>query len=230
MAKLRCALIIPAAGSGKRLGKNVPKPYLEIAKKTILEYTLSQFASFDEIGQVIVSTSGRYIELTKAILTRVFPGKVVKVVPGGKERQDSIRNALEEVMDDIQLIAVHDAVRPFVAGETIKACIEKAAETGAAIVAVPAKDTIKKTGRNRIIRDTPDRDNLWQAQTPQIFERELLIKAYKIAQERNITGTDDSSLVEKAGGDVFLVEGTRENFKITWPLDLQLAELLMKNK
>lgn len=227
MADLRCALIIPAAGSGKRLGKEIPKPYLEIAGKTILEHTLTRFAPVEEIEQVIVSTSGRYTNQTKSILKRVFSAKEVKVVAGGKERQDSIRKALAQVNEDIQLVAVHDAVRPFIDVKTIKACFEKAAETGAAIVAVPAKDTIKNAGKNLVIRETPDRDNLWQAQTPQIFERKLLVKAYKAAQENQVTGTDDSSLVEKAGGDVFLVEGTRENFKITWPLDLQLAELLL---
>lgn len=152
------------------------------------------------------------------------------MVPGGKERQDSISNALRQVSSDIHLVAVHDAVRPFVKQKTIEICFEKAAETGAAIVAVPAKDTIKIAGTDRIIRDTPDRENIWQAQTPQIFEKELLLKAYQFARETGFTGTDDSSLVEKAGGQVALVEGTRENFKITWPLDLQLAELLLNKK
>ncbi|MEX0649301.1 MAG: 2-C-methyl-D-erythritol 4-phosphate cytidylyltransferase [Balneolaceae bacterium] len=221
---------MPAAGSGKRLGENTPKPYLEIAGKTILEHTLLCFAQIEGIEEIVVPASDEYKDLTYEILKRVFPGRKVQVVPGGKERQDSISNALGQISPEIHLVAVHDAVRPFVNRRTIEDCFEKAAETGAAIVAVPAKDTIKKAGADGIIYNTPDRNNIWQAQTPQVFERELLMKAYQLARENRFTGTDDSSLVEKAGGQVTLVEGTRENFKITWPLDFQLAELLLNKK
>lgn len=230
MADLQFALIIPAAGSGTRLGKETPKPYLEIAGKTVLEHTLSRFLYIEGIEEIVIPTSDAYTDLTYNILNRVFPDKHVKVVPGGKERQDSIRNALAEISSDIRLVAVHDAVRPFVDPQTIEACFNKAAETGAAIVAVPAKDTIKVAGPQYFVVNTPERKNLWQAQTPQIFEKNLLLNAYDAALENSFTGTDDASLVEKAGGKVALVEGTRENFKITWPLDLQLAELLLSKK
>lgn len=230
MADLQFALIIPAAGSGIRLGKETPKPYLEIAGKTVLEHTLSRFLYIERIEEIVIPTSDAYTDLTYNILNRVFPDKHVKVVPGGKERQDSIRNALAEISSDIRLVAVHDAVRPFVDPQTIVACFNKAAETGAAIVAVPAKDTIKVAGPQYFVVNTPERKNLWQAQTPQIFEKNLLLNAYDAALENSFTGTDDASLVEKAGGKVALVEGTRENFKITWPLDLQLAELLLSKK
>lgn len=224
---LRFALIIPAAGSGKRLGESIPKPYLEIAGKTILEHTLTRFSSVEDIEEVVVSTSAEFTQQSVEILNKVFPGKTVHVVPGGAERQDSIRNALGKISENIELIAVHDAVRPFVDTNTITACFNRAAKTGGAIAAVPSKDTIKRTGAGRIIEETPDRDHLWQAQTPQVFDRKLLSDAYRKALEENFKGTDDASLVERIGGRIEIVEGTHENFKITYPVDLKLAELLL---
>lgn len=228
MASLRIALIIPAAGAGKRLGSDTPKPYLNLAGKPILEHTLTAFASLNEIEQVIVSTSESCFPITKQILNRVFPGKKTRAVPGGRERQDSIHNALQFVEDEIDLIGIHDAVRPFIERDAIVKCFQQANKMGGAIVAIPAKDTIKRAGTNMKILDTPNRENLWQAQTPQFFQKELLLTAYNYAKEHGVSGTDDASLVEKIGGHVTLVEGNRENFKITYPLDLTLAELLLK--
>lgn len=224
------ALIVPAAGAGERLGAETPKPYLEIAGKTILEHTLSKFSRIDELDEVIIATSGSYSRLAEEISGRVFPSiDRVLVVEGGSERQQSIEAALEKVSESIGLVAVHDAVRPFVDRESIRKCCERMTgdKVDGAVLAVPAKDTIKIVDGNRFIVDTPPREGVWQAQTPQVFKRSVLIDAYRTARKQNVTGTDDASLVEKFGGKVTVIEGTTDNFKITYPVDLRLATLLL---
>lgn len=228
MAKQQLALIIPAAGKGERLGGEIPKPYIKVAGKTILEYTLMKFKEVSGLGEVIVSTSSQYIDATKTLLTGIFPDLNCTVVEGGNERQDSIRNALEKISDKTGLIAVHDAVRPFVSKEDIENCIEEASRSGGAVLAIPARDTIKVARANLEIEDTPNRKNLWQAQTPQIFWAALLREAYQYAASHNFLGSDDSSLVEKIGGKVVLVEGSSKNFKITHPHDLDMAQYLIE--
>jgi 2-C-methyl-D-erythritol 4-phosphate cytidylyltransferase len=230
VGKREClALVIPAAGSGERLGKKIPKPYLNIGGKTILEHTLLKFRPLPELTEVVVSTSPAYFEFTERLLEDLFPDHVTKVVTGGDERQDSIRNAINEISDRVTMIAVHDAVRPFIETSIIRACLEEAGKKGAAIVAVPAKDTIKVSDASGYIRQTPERQSVWQAQTPQIFKASILIKAYEVALEENLLGTDDASLVECTGQKVSLIEGNRENFKITYPLDFKLAEWLIES-
>lgn len=227
MEKQQLALIIPAAGKGERLGGEVPKPYIKIAGKTVLEYTLMKFKEVSGLGEVIVSTSGEYLEITEKILAKTYPGLKCTVVEGGAERQDSIRNALEKISDKTGLIAVHDAVRPFVSKEEIERCIDEASRSGGAVLAIPTKDTIKVARENLEIDETPNRKKLWQAQTPQIFWAALLREAYQYAQAHNFLGSDDSSLVEKIGGKVVLVEGSSKNFKITHPHDLDVARYLI---
>ena len=229
MSNSRLALIIPAAGSGERLGTTVPKPYLKLADKTILEHTLTQFLQIHGLQSVVVSTSDKYIKQTETILSRLFPDITTQVVLGGVERQHSIMNALSVISsDDIDLVAIHDAVRPFVDQDSIRNCIELSSKVGGAIVAVSAKDTIKVSDEGRFVLQTPDRKSLWQAQTPQIFRIDLIKRAYQQAQKDGFLGTDDSSLVEHLGGKVAIVEGNRENFKITYPLDFKLAEWLIE--
>jgi 2-C-methyl-D-erythritol 4-phosphate cytidylyltransferase len=229
MDKQQLALIIPAAGSGERLGGDVPKPYLKIAGKTILEHSLLKFKQISGLGEVIVSTSRNYIAQTEIFLDKLFPEIKTYVVEGGRERQDSIRNALNKISGKTGLVAVHDAVRPFVAVEDIEKCVNEAARWGGAVLATKAKDTIKVSGSDLEIVQTPDRKNLWQAQTPQIFWAALLREAYDNAEKYKIYGSDDSSLVEQVGGKVVLVEGSDKNFKITYPLDLKIAEYLVKS-
>lgn len=222
------ALIVPAAGIGKRMGKDVPKPYLTLSDKTVLEHTLSRFRSFDNLAQVIVSTSREYRSTTESILVKLFPNIDTLVVDGGSERQDSILNALESVDDNISLVAVHDAVRPFVDPISIRECLKRASETGAAILGVVVKDTIKQVNSDLNVISTPQRKSLWQAQTPQIFNRKVLVDAYLNANKAGFSGTDDASLVEENGGEVSIVEGTRNNFKLTYPLDFEIAKTLLK--
>lgn len=221
------SLILPAAGSGSRLKKETPKPYLQLSGRTILEHTIRRFLSLDELNQVIVATSEEYIHTAKQILQNVLPeGIKGRCLVGGRERQDSIYNALGEVWD-VDLVIVHDAVRPFVKLSHITKCCDVAAQVGGAILGVPAKDTIKRIDEQQMIVETLSRKFLWQAQTPQVFQKSMILEAYQKARKDSFAGTDDASLVERLGKQVKMVEGERSNFKITYPLDLELAQLLI---
>lgn len=208
------------------MNTDIPKPYLTLGGRTVLEQTLRRFLTMANLDVVVVATSPAYREQTEEILSGVFPHIETIVVQGGAERQDSIRNALAALPESIGLIAVHDAVRPFVQSATIQSCVQEAAATGAAIAGVVVKDTIKKADAGLVVIETPDRRQLWQAQTPQVFRAELLHRAYQKAQEDGFTGTDDASLVERLGVSVTVVPGSRDNFKLTYPIDFQIAEML----
>lgn len=212
------------------MANTVPKPYLKINGATILEHTIRQFIDIPGLAQIVIATSKEYHANIRTFFSDNQSDVKLTVVDGGSERQHSIYNALSVLDKDVELVAVHDAVRPFIDEKTILKCLNCASETGAAITGVPAKDTIKKTDRSATITETPDRSMLWQAQTPQIFKKEILLEAYNKAVDDNFTGTDDSSLVERLGYKVTVIEGNRENFKITYPLDMQLAELLIQER
>lgn len=208
--------------------RDIPKPFIRIGDKTILEYTVGRFLTLEGLRQVIIATSEPYIDQVGDTI-RSMSGDAIEVicVAGGEERQYSIYNALQEV-GDCELVIIHDAVRPFVTLDQIQRCCNEARSGGAAITGVPAKDTIKRIDARRRIQETPDRRQLWQAQTPQVFSKELILKAYRKAMEDGYVGTDDASLVERLGEPVVMVEGERTNFKITYPLDLKLAKLLLE--
>lgn len=224
------ALIVPAAGSGSRLDSEVPKPFITVSGHTVLAYTIRRFLALDSLQQILVATSQEYLEQTRHILDEILPENrdiSVKCVVGGKERQHSIHKALKKV-EDVDLVMVHDAVRPFVKLAHIQNCCRAATEVGGAVLGVPVKDTIKRVDEKRLVLETPSRKHLWQTQTPQVFRRDLLVQAYKQAARDHFLGTDDASLVERLGATVKMVEGDRSNFKITYPLDLELAQLLIK--
>lgn len=230
MTGSRFSLIIPAAGSGRRMESETPKPFLRIAGKTLLEHTLLNFTRLPGLGQVIVVASDAYRdEVMRA--AGVLPAHAeLKVVSGGRERQDSIRNALKQIDKSAVLTVVHDAVRPFVTPDEIERCLREADEHGAAVLAVPVSDTIKRAGPEGVVAETPDREGLWQAQTPQIFRTSLLVEAYRNAAETGFAGTDDASLVEQTGATVRLVRGSAGNIKITYPSELRLAKLLLEER
>lgn len=222
------ALIIPAAGSGKRMQREVPKPFIELVGQPILAHTISRFLKLEGLNQIIVATSSQSISRTEGILQELIGDEISwSCVQGGTERQYSIQNALQAVAD-APLVLVHDAVRPFVSLKSIKACCEAAEKAGAAVLGTPVKDTIKKTDEEHFVEDTPDRRYLWQIQTPQVFKTDILQKAYRHADEQNYFGTDDASLVEWMGEPVQVVQGDRHNFKITYPQDLEYARALVK--
>ncbi len=222
------ALIIPAAGVGSRMQKDTPKPFLQLGNSTILEQTIRRFLPLDGLQQVLVATSESFLEKAENVLEEVLPPQIKgRCLVGGKTRQESIYNALQKV-SETDLVIVHDAVRPFVKLRHIQHCCNTAEQYGGAVLGVPAKDTIKRIDEQQIIKETPSRKFLWQTQTPQVFQKDLLVRAYQQAIKDNFVGTDDASLVERLGETVKMVKGDRSNFKITYPLDLELAELLIK--
>ncbi len=225
----KLAVIIPAAGSGTRLGSRLAKPFIPLEGKAILEYTLEKFLAVEPVSQIIVATAKDSMEKVSEMFLRLHRKDVAfRVVEGGSERQYSIQNALEVLDHDVELVAVHDAVRPFIEPGIIERCAAACKHCEGAVVGVPAKDTIKKVDEDLKIQQTPDRSRLWQAQTPQIFRKEILIRAYRQAAEDDFTGTDDASLVERIGGRIKMVKGGRENLKITYPIDLKVAELIVR--
>lgn len=221
---------MPAAGSGRRLGEATPKPFITIGGQAILEHTISRFIGLDGLVQIIVATAQESIPAVKEIFGRINTDAELLVVEGAEERQYSIANALQVLHTAAQLVAVHDAVRPFVKPTHILKCCELAQQSGGAVLGVPAKDTIKMADGEGVIISTPARKNLWQAQTPQVFKKELLLQAHEIALADGFFGTDDASLVERIGGKMKMVEGDRENLKITYPVDLKIAELILANE
>lgn len=221
------ALIIPAAGRGRRMKRDIPKPYLQLRGKAILGHTISRFLKLRGLQFIAVATPTDYISEAEKVLQQCVPESVQwQCVEGGDRRQDSIFKALQ-LIDDVDLIIVHDAVRPFVSVKHIQQCCEEATAHGAAILGTPASDTIKRLDDEHNVVETPDRSDLWQVQTPQIFQAALLREAYEKAQADEFAGTDDASLVERLGRTVKVVKGNRSNFKITFPVDLQFAEVLL---
>lgn len=224
------ALIIPAAGSGKRMQRELAKPFIQLGDKSILGHTLSKFLSLNGLQQIIVATSSEYFDRASTILEEVVGEKFIwKCVEGGSERQQSVYKALQAV-GDVDLVLVHDAVRPFIELEIIETCCRDAELHGAAIPGIPSKDTIKKIDEHRQVMETPDRNFLWQVQTPQVFQYQLLKKAYEHAATQQFIGTDDASLVEQLGEPVKMVKSSPRNIKLTYPQDLQLAEFLLTNE
>ena len=222
--KLSTALIIAAAGNSSRMGASVDKQFVMLAGKPVLWHTVNAFAQLTQIRQMLVTVSPGNADRVSALLQQMGVGIPWQVVAGGAERQDSVRNALELVSPSVELVMVHDGARPFVESSCVLKSMQAAAETGAAVVAVPVKDTIKCSDAAGNVEQTLDRSKLWQVQTPQTFRRELLIKAHEQAAVAGVVATDDAALVEWAGGSVNLVRGSYYNFKVTTPEDLVLAE------
>jgi 2-C-methyl-D-erythritol 4-phosphate cytidylyltransferase len=224
------ALIIPAAGAGKRMQRNTPKPFIKLQGRTILEHTLQKFVEVDGLEQVIIATSTAYINEVTSVLAKAVPGSVSwDCIEGGAERQQSVFKALQKIAD-VDLVMIHDAVRPFIKKQHIYDCCKKASESGAAILGIPAKDTIKKVDANGVVVETPDRSSLWQVQTPQVFQTPLIKQAHAKAAEQNHPATDDASLVEWIGKPVHMVQGSVDNIKITYPRDLQQAKIIFGNQ
>ncbi|HKX26455.1 MAG TPA: 2-C-methyl-D-erythritol 4-phosphate cytidylyltransferase [Blastocatellia bacterium] len=227
--------IIPAAGSGTRFGKPTPKQFVEIAGAPIIVHTLRKFAACREIDLTIVALRQSEFESFGQMLSAYGLGREqeLRLVEGGAERSESVLKALEAAAAwQPELVAVHDAVRPLVTPEQISAVLARARETGAAILALPATDTIKEAEQG-IIRQTLDRRRIYLAQTPQAFRYELLRRANQEARAAGLPPallTDDSLLVERLGEPVAIVEGTRDNVKITTPEDLALAERILERQ
>lgn len=228
----KIAAIIVAGGSGKRMGSPVKKQFIKLLDKEVLAYTIEAFQQVEEIQDIIVVTGEEDIDKVKQeIVQRYHFSKVRQVVAGGKERQDSVYQGLLAVDKQAEYVMIHDGARPFISQALLKQAIEQTIAYEATIVAVPVKDTIKKVClKENTVEETPKRETLYLAQTPQSFKKELLMKAYQFAKENNLTVTDDSSIVEAYGHPVHVILGEYTNIKITTPEDLLLGESFLKNK
>lgn len=207
-----------------------PKQYLALGGMPILARTVRIFQQLPEIHPIIVVAPAAHLEATRKMLERFLPGAAVILVVGGATRQESVWAGMGVLPPEIEMVVVHDGVRPLLAPELLQACLAAAAETGASLLAVPVKDTVKESRDGRSVAGTKERRDLWLAQTPQVARRNLLHAAFVAAQREGFVGTDESSLLERMGCEVRLVMGSERNLKITRPEDLSLAELLLDER
>ena len=228
---MKIAAIIPAGGSGLRMGYKIPKTYLTFDYLPIIVHTLRVFQDSDLIDDVylVVQESDKKFA-QEEIVENYAMSKVRDLVSSGKERQDSVNNALPYLKPEHEMVVIHDGVRPFLENAILERTIRVAINEGAAVAGMPVKDTIKVSNHVGYIEKTIDRENLFLIQTPQVFKKELIVKAYEVAYQDQFYGTDDSSLVERLGIPVKLVEGSYENIKITTPEDLRLAEFIAQRR
>lgn len=231
MVLAEVAVVIPAAGKGKRMGAPFNKQYLKLEGRPLLAYTLDIFLGLDP-GQVVVVVGPDEENLFREEVLRNLPGKhqSVNVALGGQKRQDSVYNGLLMLSPDIRYVCVHDGARPFVTPRIIRSVLDSCRERGAAAAAVPLKDTIKEIDSLGFGVRTHPREKLVSVQTPQIFQRSLLLGAFARARSEGFLATDETTLVERYGGKVHMVSGSYENIKITTPEDLFIAEAILKQR
>lgn len=225
-----CTAVIVAAGKGKRMGTEISKQFLPLCGKEILAHTVEKFEKAEKIRDIILVTGEDSLQDVQDMTQEYGWKKIRSIVAGGKERQDSVWNGLQEVSVDAEIVLIHDGVRPFVTEDILDVSMETALEMGGCVAGVPAKDTIKVCNSENIAVDTPDRSTLWQIQTPQTFRRELIMKAYEQAKEDGFVGTDDASLAEYSGYPVKVIMGSYRNIKITTKEDLLIGEAFLKEE
>ncbi len=222
---MKITAIIPAGGSGRRMQSSEAKQYLLLKGIPLLVHTLRTFQGASIIEDIVLVVPAADVARIKSDIVDAFAmTKIRRVVAGGRERQDSVRNGLAALPADCEIVLIHDAARPFVSPTLIEKAVDGAMREGAVAVGVRARDTIKHCdGEGRVI-DTLDREQIWMAQTPQAFRRATIVAAHQKAQEDNFYGTDDAALVERMGIPVRMIDGNPDNIKITTTEDLAWAE------
>lgn len=222
-----CLAIVPAAGKGRRFGGN--KVLASLKGRPVVAWTLQALQQIPEISEIIPVVSEEIMEEVIKIVESTGISKVKKVVPGGEERTDSVKNALCSIDDAPERVLIHDGVRPLVTGELIKRVIKSLGDYDGVIPGIPPHDTVKEK-EGEVVRKTLNRNHLILVQTPQMFRYEVLLSGYEL--ERNLLKkcTDDSQVVELAGGRIRVVDGEDTNIKITRPVDLTFAELILEMK
>lgn len=232
----RIAAIIAAAGMGTRMGPGTPKQFLELDGVPILIFTLRRLAASTLLTEFWIATREEDVEALSGRVEQEHVNRPVRVVPGGETRQESVGRALALVSDEVALVLVHDAVRPFVKPEMVERVVAEARSCGAAIVGMPAVDTVKEVKRASLPEDaalitaTIPRERIVLAQTPQVFSTKLLREAFAKAERDGITASDEAALVERLGREVHAVMGSERNLKITRPADMELARFYLKQE
>jgi len=221
--------VVPAAGLGTRMGGNTPKQYLLLGGLPLLVYSLQVFQNLQSIREIILSVSESDRDYCWREIVKAFGlKKVTQVVAGGQRRQDSVRNGLAAISNPPDGVLVHDGVRPFIDQIVVRNVIHRAGQTGAAVVAMPIHDTVKRVDVSGLIQETLKREELWQIQTPQVFRYDWLVEAHQQAQQHQWDVTDDAALIERMGYPVSVVEGSCFNIKVTRPDDLAFGEAILK--
>jgi 2-C-methyl-D-erythritol 4-phosphate cytidylyltransferase len=214
--------IVLAGGAGVRIEGDLPKQFLILGGKTILQHSIEKFEHHPGINHMFVVVNGEFIDKVEEIVRKSGYQKVIKIITGGETRQDSSRIGVTAAAGDYENVLIHDAARPFVSKKIINGILETLNRYSAVNVAIPSSDTIIEIDETNFIKDVPDRIYLRRVQTPQAFKSDLIQKAHRLAVENNITdATDDCSLI-------YVVEGSPLNIKITYPIDLQMAEKILQ--
>lgn len=228
---MKVTVILPAAGLGTRMGREKSgtsrKQFMLLEGAPILIHTIRKFLRCPSVSEIVVALRAEDMDWARGLIHQERPEKPVRVVEGGESRQQSVENALASLSPDTELVAVHDAVRPFIDSELVEKVVAEAATSGAAIVGIVPVDTVKQVHRNKI-RSTLPREHLVLAQTPQVFRFDLIKRAFEAARTDHFTGTDEASLVERLEqAEVSVVQGSDRNIKITKPTDMELARLFL---
>lgn len=221
-------VIIPAAGQGKRMGAGKNKQFIELQNKPVIIHTLEVFEQDVNCQDIILVVSEHDYKAFEELVADYHIKKVRRIALGGKERQDSVYNGLKMIKSK-SIVLVHDGARPFITQPLISQLVQEAVATGAAVAAVPVKDTIKVVDNGTAV-NTLDRSSLWAVQTPQAFRLSLILDAYRTAEEQSYNGTDDASLVENIGKSVSIVKGDYYNIKLTTKDDLLYANAILNER
>lgn len=229
----RVAAILPAAGLGTRMGAETPKQFLELNGEPLVIFTLRRLAECASITDFFLATRAEELSFLQDLVGKARLGRPARVVHGGDTRQQSVANALAQVAPETEIVLVHDAVRPFVTAEQVERVIAEARQRGASILGIPAIDTVKEVKRASLPEDvalitgTIPRERIVLAQTPQAFRYDVLREAFAKAKQDDVIASDEASLVERLGRDVFVVLGSERNIKITRPADMELANFYL---
>jgi 2-C-methyl-D-erythritol 4-phosphate cytidylyltransferase len=219
--------IILAAGKGIRMKGSMRKQYLDLSGQPVLAHSIMAVDSCSLIEEIILVVPKEDVEYCQnKILSLLDLKNQINLIHGGDRRQDSVYNGLQAVTQPTETIVIHDGARPFIHSEELKECILASKKFGACILATPASDTLKRVYKSGLIETTISRENIWLAQTPQVFQFDLILKAHETARRDGYTGTDDASLVERLGEDVKIINGGRYNIKITKNEDLAIAKAI----
>lgn len=223
--------IIAAAGRGTRMASTTSKQFLLLDGIPVLAHTLRAFEAAKSIDRVIIVGKAKDMDYCRDMITAPYGfKKIIAYVVGGRHRQDSVNNALKALPDQTEIIVVHDGARPLVTPELIDRTVAEAKHWPAVIVGNPVKNTIKRVTAEEVVDYTVDRGQLWAIHTPQAFKADVLIHAHRVAKQAKFYGTDDATLVEKINHPVRVIQGDEQNIKITTPIDLIIAEAIIKSR
>ncbi|HEY5615193.1 MAG TPA: 2-C-methyl-D-erythritol 4-phosphate cytidylyltransferase [Bacteroidota bacterium] len=225
----KVSVIVPAAGSGSRLGGSVKKQFIKLENKPVLIHTLQRFEHCTDVDEIAVAIPEEFIVEMEKLVSQYRLHKVRRVVIGGTKRQDSVLNALNKLaLKDSDIVLVHDGVRPFIESKRISQLVKACRTHDAVVLAVQPKDTVRRSNGGRFFDQTLDRSALWLVQTPQVFKAGILLKAFAKARKDKFYSTDEVALVERLGVKAKIIEGSYDNIKITTKEDLELGSLILE--